>query len=725
MVGIFINTLPVRVQVDEASAVTRWLRDLQETQAEARQHDTVALAQVQAWAGMSEGTRLFDSIVVYENYPINQDAPAAGGLRLRDLQAREKTSYPLSIVTSPGPQLRLDIGYDPALFDAVTVERMAEHLRLLLTGLAADPDRPVGEVPLTTEAERSRVLREWNDTARPVTPATLGELFGTQAARTPDAPAVIFDGGQLSYAELEAAANRLAHLLIARGGGPEQVVALALPRSMEIIVAELAVAKAGAAFCPVDPAYPPERIAFMLADAGPVLTLTRRDLAEGLAGLDPAGVLVVDEPDTMDAVAQMPGHAPAGADLAAPSHRAHPAYVIYTSGSTGRPKGVVIPHAGLASFAAAAAEHYQVRPGDRVLQFSSPSFDASVLELCMSLPAGAALVVPPSGPLLGDQLAAVLAGRRITHALIPPSALATVTAEVAEHGVPGFRTIIVGGEACTAALVDRWAPGRRMINSYGPSEATVVATWSDPLTPGRDVQPIGRPIRNMRVFVLDGGLRPVPAGVFGELFIAGEGVARGYLGRAGLTAQRFVACPFGVAGERMYATGDLGRWSAGGVLEFAGRVDDQVKIRGFRVEPGEVEAVLAGHRGVGDAVVVAREDEPGRKRLAAYVVPADPADPPGAAGLRAHLAGVLPDYMIPAAFVIMAALPLTGNGKLDRAALPAPARAGGDGAAAGSGCRRVPAPSRPWPASGPRSWAWTRSASTTTSSSSAATHCAA
>jgi non-ribosomal peptide synthetase component F len=345
--------------------------------------------------------------------------------------------------------------------------------------------------------------------------------------------------------------------------------------------------------------------------------------------------------------------------------------VIFTSGSTGRPKGVVISHAGLASFAAAEAEHYRVRPGDRVLQFSSPSFDASVLELCMSLPAGAALVVPPPGPLLGEQLAQVLAAGRVTHALIPPAALATVPAEVAARGLPDFRTVIVGGDACTADLVRLWAPRRRMINSYGPTESTVVATWSGPLVPGDGPPPIGRPIWNTQCYVLDRHLRPMPPGVPGELYVAGLGLARGYLNRPGLTAERFVACPFGKPGKRMYRTGDLARWAPDGQLHYLGRADDQVKIRGFRIEPGEIEAVLRRHGAVRDAVVTVREDQPGAKRLAAYVVPAD-GQAPAAEHLRAHLAQFLPDYMVPAAVVTLDRLPLSQNGKIDRSKLPAP-----------------------------------------------------
>ncbi len=670
MTGIFINTLPVRVEVDEATEVADWLRGVQATQAEARRYDHVSLTQLQRWSELPGGVNLFDSLVVFENYPINSRAAAEHGLNLRDLHALETTNYPLTLVVSPGERLTIGLGYDPALFDATTIERIAGHLRRVLDLVATDPAAPVGRLDVLTGAERARLLREWNDTDRTVAPATLAELFEAQVFRTPRAPAVLRDGSALSYVDLDARANRLAHLLIRRGAGPERIVALALPRSLDIIVAQLAVAKAGAAFLPVDPDYPPERIAFMVADARPVLTLTRAELAAGLP-TEGSNLVVIDDPVTASIVDTMPDRAPTDADRTGPLHPNHPAYVIYTSGSTGRPKGVVVPHAGLASFSAAEVSRYAVRPGDRVLEFSSPSFDASILELCMSLPAGAALVVPPLGPLLGDQLARVLTMGRVTHALIPPAALATVPREAAQGGLPDFRTVIVGGEACTAELVDNWAPGRRLINSYGPTESTVVSTWTEPLSPAPGAPSIGRPIRNTRVYVLDRVLRPLPVGVAGELYVAGAGLARGYLDRPGLTAQRFVANPFGPPGSRMYRTGDRVRWTADGQLEFGGRTDNQIKVRGFRVEPGEIESALRRHPDVREAVVVAREDQPGLKRLVAYLVAAD-GQPPVATQVRAFVARSLPDYMVPAAFLTLDRMPLSPNGKLDRRALPAP-----------------------------------------------------
>ncbi|GAA3438553.1 non-ribosomal peptide synthetase [Kutzneria kofuensis] len=626
--GIFINTLPVRASVDPGVSVADWLLEMQQAQAEARRFEYVPLSRLQSLAGVPT---LFDSAVVFENYPVSEQQG------IRDLDATEATNYALTVVGVPGETLTLGIGYDPELFDAETVRRMVGHLVRVVEAMCDNPT--LGAIDVLTADEREHLLTGVNATGRVVAPAALPELIEAQAARTPDAIAVLADT-TLTFAELDRRANRLARRLIAAGAGPEKIVALALPRSLEIIVAQLAVLKTGAAYLPVDPAYPAERIEFMLADAKPVLVVTMPDsnVPSGFV-MDGSEESCSDEPVTRSL---------------SPSS---PAYVIYTSGSTGRPKGVVVTHAGLASFSAAEIEHFDVRPGDRVLQFASPSFDASVLELCMSLPAGAALVVPPPGPLLGEHLAAVFSGREVTHALVPPVAMATVP----EVALPALRTLILGGDACTPDLVARWAPERRLINAYGPTESTVVATWSDPLEPG-GTPPIGRPIWNTRVYVLDDELRPVPVGVPGELYVAGVGLARGYLDRPGLTAARFVANPF-EPGARMYRTGDLVRWTAADELEFLGRADNQVKIRGFRVEPGEIEAVITARPDVRAAAVIAAD-----QRLVAYVVGET-------SGLREHLAGRLPEHMVPSVFVPLAELPLTPNGKLDRRALPAPTAA--------------------------------------------------
>ncbi|MBA2324712.1 MAG: amino acid adenylation domain-containing protein, partial [Pseudonocardiales bacterium] len=678
LIGFFVNTVVLRSRVDATLTVTQFLDTVRETVLDAFAHQDVPFERVvdhlQPVRDTSR-TPLFQPMIVLQNTPNQaQDLP---GLEVEAFELPVvSTSFDITVEFQESDScLRGAVTYNTDLFDRETIERLAGNLLVLLAGVAAEPAGLVSALPLLSAVERDRLLMEWNDTDRDVPAATLAEMFEAQVVRSPNAPAALFEsgpfddvtveGGVVSFAELNARANRLARLLVARGAGPERVVGLALPRSVDIVVAQLAVVKAGAAFVPLDPAYPAERIGFMVADASPVAVLTRGDVA----GLGEIPVLVLDDPAVLSALAAMGDGDLTDADRSAPLLLAHPAYVIYTSGSTGRPKGVVVTHAGLASFSAAEVERYTVAPGDRVLQFSSPSFDASVLELCMSLPVGAALVVPPPGPLLGEALARVLAQQRVTHALIPPAALATVPVEAAA-GLALFQTLIVGGEACPAELVARWAPGRRMINSYGPTESTVVATWSDPLTPGR-VPRIGGPIWNTQVYVLDAALQPVPVGVAGELYVAGMGLARGYLQRPGLTAQRFVANPFGSPGARMYRTGDVVRWNPGGELEYLGRSDHQVKIRGFRIELGEIETALLCHTDIAEVVVVARANEDGQQRLVAYLVPVG-ATVPTSTDLRSWLKRTLPDYMVPSAFVVLDALPLTANGKLDRRALPAP-----------------------------------------------------
>ncbi|MEV6879646.1 amino acid adenylation domain-containing protein [Amycolatopsis sp. NPDC051128] len=658
LVGFFVNTLVLRSRVRPGLHFTEFLDEVSAGVRAAFDHQDLPFDRVvdavQPGRDPSR-TPLFQAMVVLQNAP--REPARLPGIETEDVaQPATAANFDLTIEFQPdGEALRAALTYNTDLFDGETIDRLAEHLSVLLAGIAENPARPLARLPLLGAAERRRLLGAWNDTGREVGPGTLPERVEARARRTPDAIAVVSDEhGTLTYGELDARAERLARVLAGHGIGPERIVALALPRSVDILVAQLAVLKTGAAFLPVDPTYPLERITFMLADARPALVLTLDALAPPVP--DGIPVLSLDDPA---ALAADPG------DLPAPPRPGNPAYVIYTSGSTGRPKGVVVTHAGLASFAEAEAEHLRVGEGDRVLAYSSPSFDAAVLELCLALPAGAALVVVPPEPLLGEPLAEFLARHEISHALIPPAALATVPAVALPH----LRTLVVGGDACPAELVDRWAPGRRMINAYGPTESTVVATWSEPLTPGT-APPIGRPIPNTRVYVLDDALTPVPIGVAGELYVAGPSLARGYLDRPGLTADRFPANPFGAPGERMYRTGDVVRWTAGGQLEFTGRADDQVKVRGFRIELGEVESALLRHPDVTEAVAAVQQDGSGHKRLVACFVAASPADPPGAAGLREFLGRSLPGHLVPSAFQPLPALPLGPSGKVDRRALP-------------------------------------------------------
>lgn len=473
----------------------------------------------------------------------------------------------------------------------------------------------------------------------------LPALFEAHVRRAPEAPALEFQDRRLSYDELNRRANRLAHSLIGAGVGPDQVVAVALPRGVELVVAMLGAMKAGAAYLPLDPDYPPERTAYMLEDARPACVIDG-DVARGLAGRR--------ETDPTDR------------ERSAPLLPDHLAYIIYTSGSTGRPKGVAVPHAGIGGMVASQIDALCVGPGSRVLQLASPSFDASVWEMCMALLTGGTLVVAPHEIRRSpESIASLVRERAVTHATVGPTLLASLPAAVE---LPAGMTIVVAGEAWGADLVERWARGRAMHNAYGPTETTVCATISGPLWPDGGTPPIGRPLRDMRAHVLDERMRPADPG---ELWIAGAGLARGYLGRPELTAERFLPDPFGPEGSRMYRTGDLVRQRSDGELEFVGRADEQVKLRGFRIELGEVEAVLALHEAVGRAVATVREDRPGARRLIAYVVPA-PGAAPEAARLREHAATILPDYMVPSAFVVLDDLPLTPNGKVDRRSLPAP-----------------------------------------------------
>ncbi|MFF3786140.1 non-ribosomal peptide synthase/polyketide synthase [Streptomyces sp. NPDC001933] len=590
LVGFFVNTLVLRTDTSGDPSFVELLGRVRETALSAYAHQDVPFEHLVEALNPSRSLShhpLFQTILAVQNAPTGRfSLPGLDVATYAVATGTAKFDLGVSMVEQFGPDgnpagIVGAVEYATDLFDHSTVAALVRRWTLLLEAATADPEQPIGDIDLLDADERHRLLERDNATARDVGAVPLPRAFAAQVAATPEAVALVCGGTGLTYGQLDARANRFAHALMARGVGPEQVVAVALPRSVESVVAVLGVLKAGAAYLPVDPAYPQARIAFMLADARPAVVVD-----------DPAMVTEGDWPDTDPEVAL---------DVR------HPAYVIYTSGSTGLPKGVVVGHGGVASLIAGQIERFAIEPDSRVLQFASPSFDASVSEICTALLCGAALVLPPAT----ESLAALTdPGLDVTHVTVPPSVLAAVP-----DGAVTASTLVVAGEACPPELVERWAPGRRMINAYGPTETTVCATMSDPLSPGTGVPPIGRPIANARVYVLDDRLRPVPPGVTGELYVAGAGLARGYLNRPGLTAGRFVACPFGT-GERMYRTGDLVRRLGDGQLEYVGRADDQVKVRGFRVEPGEVEAALAEHPAVARAAVVAQDD-----RLVGYVVP--------------------------------------------------------------------------------------------------------
>jgi amino acid adenylation domain-containing protein len=650
LVGSFVNTVVLRTDTTGDPTFRQLLVRIRATDLAAYEHLDIPFERLVETLNPSRSAARHPLFQVMLS--LNSGAPADRALDLPEVTARYEYLAPtvtnLDLVcslwqaTSPAGAGRLtgSLEYSAELFDRPTAELIADQLVRVLAEMVADPDQRIGAVDLAGSVQRHRILTEWSGAAVPVAERTLPDLFEAQVARTPQAPAVLGPGFALSYTDLNAHANRLAHQLIGQGVGPEDVVALRLHRSPDLVVAALGVLKAGAAYLPVDPDYPAERIAFMLADAAPALTLT---------SVLPAGQLPTSNPER-------------------PRLLDHAAYVIYTSGSTGLPKAVVVSHRGVTSLVQAQATGLAVGPGSRVLQFAPPSFDAWTWELCLALLSGATLVVAGEGPVLaGNSLASLAASYAITHLTVPPTVLATVpiSPDILAGG-----TLVVAGEACPAGLIAAWSADRRMVNAYGPSEATVCATMSEALHPGSPPS-IGRPIANTRVFVLDGRLRPVPAGMVGELYVAGPGVARGYQNRPGLTAERFLPCPFLEPGSRMYRTGDLVRWQADGNLRFVGRTDGQVKIRGFRVELGEIESVLGSLPGVAQVAVVTRADPAGAQQLVAYLVTVG--DQPDREALREHAARVLPGHLIPDVFVHIDRLPVDPNGKLDRGALPAPA----------------------------------------------------
>src|SRR5262245_49641699 len=561
--------------------------------------------------------------------------------------------------------VRIDFDGNPASYSR---EKLVDLQRRFLSLLAAiaDPDQPIGRIDILDPAERHTILREWNATARAVPAATLPELFAAQVAKTPHATAAVFEGSTLSYSELDARANRVAHHLRSLGVGPEVVVGLCVERSLEMLVGLIGILKAGGAYLPLDPGYPRERLGFMLSDACAPVLVTQPHLR---ARLPAHGGRVVCLDADADAIDQHPASAPASG-----VEPRNAVYVTYTSGSTGTPKGVVVTHQNVVRLVKR-PDYVELTSDDVFLHLAPLSFDASTFEIWGALLNGAKLAVYPDGALDLVKLRRIIDETGVSILWLTAALFHQV---VDEHlpAIAGVRQLLAGGDVLSASHVRKVIEaqsGGRLINGYGPTEGTTFSACF-PVSGRTDFNesvPIGRPISNTQVYVLDGSLEPVAAGVCGELYIAGAGLARGYLGRAGLTAERFVADPHGPAGSRMYRTGDLARWRSDGVLECLGRADAQVKVRGFRIEPGEIEAALVGHGDVAQAAVIAREDGGSGKRLVAYVVAAGERAPE-AEDLRAHLGRLLPEHMVPSGYVVLDRLPLTPNGKLDRRALPAP-----------------------------------------------------
>jgi amino acid adenylation domain-containing protein len=666
LIGFFVNTLVMRTDLSGDPSFRDVLGRVREVALEAYAHQDLPfeklVEELQPERDLSRNPLYQVALQLFNNQDDRRE-PSDG---LPTYLAVETRIAKLDLrfdVWETNEGLMLQIEYSSDLFDAPTIARMGGHFATLLEGVVANPDERVSKLPLLTDAERRQLLVEWNGAAgaEPVA-LCIHQLFETHATRTPDAIAVTFGEAQLTYGELNRRANQLAHYLRSLGVGPERLVGLCLERSLDTMIGVLGVLKSGGAYVPIDPTYPRDRLAFMIADSRVDVLLTHERLLDLFSG-HRATVACLDSDWEM--IARHSVENPTSGVTAD-----NIAYVIYTSGSSGRPKSVLVPHRGACNVAEVEHRELDVKPTDCILQFASLSFDASMCEFLIAARAGAALCLARHHSLLpGPALVRLLRDQQISAVLLPPSALAALPVD----DLPALRTIAVEGEAFSADLVERWAnAGRRFFNLYGPTETTIFTTMAE-CVDGTRRPHIGRPIANTRVYVLDRSLEPVPIGVPGELHIGGIGVSRGYLNRPELTAERFIPDPFGDGG-RLYKTGDLVRYRSDGSLEFLGRVDHQVKVRGFRIEPGEIESALMQHPDVRDAVALAREDVPGDKRLVAYVVCA-PGTTPTTTELRQFLQLRLPEFTIPSMFLLLDALPLMPNGKVDRAALPPPDKA--------------------------------------------------
>ncbi|MGF2038868.1 MAG: non-ribosomal peptide synthetase [Nostoc sp. CmiVER01] len=664
LIGFFVNTLVMRTDLSGDPSFSELLGRVREMAMDAYSHQDLPFEMlVEALQPERDlgHTPLFQVMFVLENTPIPQIELA--GLSATPLMTASTTAkFDLTLAmenTATGL-----VGwwvYNTDLFDVSTIERMTGHFLRLLEGIIANPKKRISQLPLLTQPEQQQLLVEWNDTqADYPQDKCIHQLFEEQVQLTPDAIAVVFENQQLTYQQLNAKANQLAHYLRSLDVKPDVLVGLCLERSLDMVIGLLGILKAGGAYVPLDPDYPQERLSFILEDAQVSVLLTQQRLVEKLSQHQ-ANLVCLDE--AWSQIIQNNQDNPVNEVRAF-----HIANVIYTSGSTGRPKGVMVEHTGLCNLAQAQIKTFGLQNFSRILQFASLSFDASIWEVVMAFGSGATLYLETKDSLLpGKPLIEQLRNHGITHITLPPSALAVMPAEE----LLALQTMIVAGEACSAELIRQWSAGRNFFNAYGPTEATVCATIAK-CTDGDEKVSIGRAIANTQVYILDENLQPVPIGVPGELHIGGVGLARGYLNRPELTQEKFISNPFEEIGRsKLYKTGDLARYLPNGNIEYLRRIDNQVKIRGFRIELGEVEAILSQNGDIQTCCVIAREEIPGNKRLVAYVVP-HPQATPTTSELRQFLSNKLPGYMVPAAFVMLESLPLTPNGKVDRRALPDP-----------------------------------------------------
>ncbi|HVG20255.1 MAG TPA: amino acid adenylation domain-containing protein, partial [Blastocatellia bacterium] len=679
LIGVFINTLVLRTDLSGGPTFRELLARVKEVALGAYANQDVPferlVEELQPERDMSRGP-LFQVMFVLQNAPM--PAFKMADLVMSPLVIEGSTSkfdMTLSVMEEEDGILLGWLECNTDLFDEPMMQRLIGHYETLLGGVIADPGERISRLPLLTEAERRQLLIEWNDTAGDYSlDYCIHELFEAQAESTPQATALIFEGQRLSYEELNRRANQLARHLRAEGIGPEAVVGISMERSLEMVIALLGVFKAGGAYVPLDPTYPKERLDFMMEDASVKLVLTQSHLVQPPDNEVPVICLDTDWGRVIRARAGGPEDGQNVEGAASPQNLA---YIIYTSGSTGMPKGVMTSHEAMCNMIVWMQTAYALTANDRLLQKTSFGFDASVWEFFWPLISGGTLVVAkPYGDKDGAYMVKTVAEQNVTILQLVPSVLQIVVEQEGFDKCLSLRHVFSGGEALSAAVRERFfdrLAEARLTNVYGPTETAMhVTTWDCERGSKDRVVPIGRPLGNTQTFVLDGQMQPVPVGVAGELYIGGVQVARGYVNRQDLTAERFVPNPYGrEAGERLYRTGDLARYRMDGGIEFLGRIDHQVKIRGYRIELGEIETLLRQHPAVLEGIVMAREDVPGDKRLAAYVVPRREQELK-VGELRNHLMAKLPDYMIPSAFVLLEELPLMSNGKVDRNALPPP-----------------------------------------------------
>ncbi|MBN1481964.1 amino acid adenylation domain-containing protein [candidate division KSB1 bacterium] len=664
MVGLFINTLPVRTYLDPDMSILDWLKKLQAEQADSRRFEYSSLAQIKSWSDIAGDETLFNSILVFENYPVDEAlGKQEKAVSLQNLKFFSRTNFPLTFVCSPGAQMGFEVAYDCDAFAADTIHRLLGHVRVILQQFVSAPNAPIKDIDILTEAEKATFSR-WNQTYFPYKEDTpIHRLFEQAAANCHDQLAVYANGDTITYQELNERANQLAHYLRRFGVTTESIVGVCLEKSVNMIVAILGVMKAGGAYVPIDPHYPVERISYLIEDSGLQVLITWQENLKNVPDITGKIVCIDAEWPEIEKEKNENPNLPILAD--------NLAYMIYTSGSTGNPKGTLLQHRGLCSYVAVAKETFGLSCNTRVLQSVSFSFDVSVSDFFKALSTGSTLyLVPPDMLLDSDRLVSFIREHDTNIALSLPSILRSLE----KYDLSEIKTLMTGGEACSWEMIEHWLPGRKMYQGYGPTETTIAATWTElnGRIPGAEIPPIGKPLGNLRTFILDENYHCVPIGVVGQLYVAGIGLARGYHNRPDLTAEKFIPNPFAKnPGERLYATGDLVKFLPSGQIVFQGRVDHQIKIRGFRVELGEIQALVDSIKDVKESLVVAREDVENQQRIVAYVILKEGGtfDP---APFNDILREKLPGYMLPASYVQLEDFPLTPNGKIDRKALPIP-----------------------------------------------------